>query len=583
MARRRKKGLGSMRIRGIVALLCVLAVIGAGVYFARKRLQGASASAQPVYATAPVTRGTLVADVTGFGPLNANFQNSLSAPAQGTVTKVFVQPGDLVHAGEVLAILANPSLADKVQADKVKLQQDLQGLAQALGVPASQALAAAQNTNIPVHAPQSGRLEVLKSSLGDNVTAGDELAEIVDDAQVVMDLPLVPYDAQSTVVGDKVDVHFTQFAGDVQGEVTQLAANPVPAGSLNGGSSSGTSSGGQSGQLVYPAVITLPNPGLLTPGLSGQVTIHTAKGDLVDPQPGSITGYGTSTVVNSPLTGTVTALDVAQGAWVNKGQVLLTLGGPTAATSVASLETQVASDQTTLQQDQQTEANLTVTANLAGTVGYLNLQQGQTVNPGQYLGVVFNDSSMNLNIQVDELQVANVHSGQAVQITTPGLPGKVFTGKVVSVSTMGQNQNGLATFSVLINVSNTSQLKPGMTADARIVVATAQNALTVPVEAVLQQGAQAVVEALQNGRPTVVPVGVGLVNSQYAQITSGLTVGETVITGMAGQSLPALTTVPGGSRSSAGGKGATASPAPVRAPVPVKGGTTGVAVPARKG
>ncbi len=538
-----------MRIRGLVALVCVLAVLGAGVYFARKRLQGSAAASAPVYATARVTQGTLVADVTGFGPLNADFQNPLTAPAQGTVTKVFVQPGDLVHSGEVLAILSNPQVVDKVQADKVQLQKDLNALAQALGVPPAQALQAAQNTQIPVHAPQSGRIEVLKVGLGDSVVQGGELAELVDDAEVVMDLPLVPFDAQKTQVGDRVDVHFSQFSGQVVGTVTQLATNPVPAASLSG--SSGTASAGGAGErLVYPAVVTLPNPGLLTPGLTGQVTIQTASGALVDPQPGTITGYGTSTVVNSPLAGTVTALDVAQGTWVNKGQVLLDLGGPSAATSVAALEATVASDQTTLQQDEQTEANLTVTSHLDGTVGYLNLRVGQTVGQGFYLGQVFNDSSMNLTINVDELQIANVHAGEAVQITTPGLPGRVFTGKVVSVSTIGQNQNGLATFSVLINVSNTSQLKPGMTADARIVVATVHNALIVPVEAVLQQGNRAVVEVLNNGTPTVVPVGVGLVNSTSAQITSGLTLGETVITGMAGNSLPVLRAVPGGGKTS---------------------------------
>lgn len=534
-----------MRIRGVIGLLCVLGVIGGGVYYARQRLQATSAPPAPVYATALVSRGTLVADVMGFGALNADFQNPLRAPAQGTVKQVFVQQGDTVHSGEVLAILSNPNVANDVQKDQVTLQKDLATLAAALGVAPDQALSAATNTTIPVQAPQSGRLEQLKVSLGDSVKAGDELAEIVDDAKVVMDLPLVPYDAQSASVGDKVDVHFDQFAGEVVGVITALAANPVPAG---GETTQGTSSG-QSGlaSLVYPAVITLPNPGLLKPGLTGQVTIQTTKGSFVDPQPGTISGYGTSTVVNSPLDGTVTTLPATQGSWIHAGDTLLTLGGPAAANSVASLEAQVASDQTTLQQDQQTESELTMTSNLDGTVGSLNLQPGQQVNNGDYLGVVFNDKSMNLSIQVDELQVANVHSGQPVQITTPGLPGKVFQGQVVSVDTMGSNQNGLATFNVRIEVSNTSTLKPGMTADADIVVDTAKNALMVPVEAVLQQGNQAVVEVLQGGKPAVVPVSVGLVNDQFAQITSGLTEGQTVITGMAGQSLPGLSATPGAS------------------------------------
>ena len=539
-----------MRVRGLIALLIVLGVLGGGVYFARQRLRAASAPAQPVYATARVQRGTLVADVTGFGPLNAQFQNPLNAPASGTVQKVFVQQGDTVHPGEVLAILSNPTLVNTVRSDRVKLQQDLTSLANALGVSPGQAEAAASTAQIPVRAPQTGQLETLKATLGDNLNAGDEIAQIVDNAQVIMDLPLVPYDAHRVAVGDKVSVHFNQFAGTVVGAITQLSSNPVPAGqggsSAGAGAPAGSSGGGAgAGRLVYPCVVTLPNPGLLAPGQSGQVTILTPAGALVDPQPGTISRFGTSTVVNSPLAGSVTSLNVSQGAHVTKGEVLLTLGGPSAANSVAALEAQVASDRTQLQQDQQTEANLVIKSHLNGTVGFLNLQPGQRVGSGNYLGVVFNNSSMNLTIQVDELQVANVHAGQAVRITTPGLPGRVFGGKVLSVNTMGQNLNGLATFSVQINVSGTAALKPGMTANADIVVATARHALIVPVEAVLQKGSQAVVEVLRHGRPAVVPVQVGLVNSSEAQITKGLSVGETVITGMAGQSLPALSASPG--------------------------------------
>lgn len=553
-----------MRVRGLIALLIVLGVLGGGVYFARRRLQAASAPAQPVYATARVQRGTLVADVTGFGPLNAQFQNPLNAPASGTVQKVFVQQGDTVHPGEVLAVLSNPTLVNTVRSDRVKLQQDLTSLANALGVSPGQAEVAASTAQIPVRAPQSGQLETLKATLGDNLNAGDEIAQIVDNAQVIMDLPLVPYDAHRVAVGDKVSVHFNQFAGSVVGAITQLSSSPVPAGQGGSSASAGApaaSSGGSAGagRLVYPCVVTLPNPGLLAPGQSGQVTILTPAGDLVDPQPGTISHFGTSTVVNSPLAGSVTSLDVAQGAHVTKGETLLTLGGPSAANSVAALEAQVASDRTQLQQDQQTEANLVIKSHLNGTVGFLNLQPGQHVGSGNYLGVVFNNSSMNLMIQVDELQVANVHAGQAVRITTPGLPGRVFQGRVLSVNTMGQNVNGLATFSVQINVSGTAALKPGMTANADIVVATARHALIVPVEAVLQQGSQAVVEVLRHGRPAVVPVQVGLVNSAEAQITKGLSVGETVITGMAGQSLPALSASPGATtahRSRGGGVGA---------------------------
>jgi HlyD family secretion protein len=510
-----------MRVRGLVALLLVAGLLAGGGYYARRRLAAAAAQpAAPVYATAQVTRGPLVADVLGFGPLQPDFLAPLTAPTAGTVDQVFVHQGDVVHKGQVLAKLSNPELANRIQQDQVRLQKDLQALAAALGVPVDQALAASANVaSIPVDAPQTGRVVKWHVAVGDSVHQGDTLAEIVDDSRVVIDTGLVPYDFQRAAVGDAVTVHFDDFAGEgVAGTITSISPNPVP---------------DKGGFFVYPATITLVNPGLLQPGMQGEATIHTATGDYPLPKPVRITGYGQSTVVVSPVAGTVQGLAVQENGWVQKGQRLATLGGPDALTAVAQARAQVDADQTTLQEDQQTERQLTVTSDLDGTVGAWFVQPGQRVGQGQPLGTVFNSQSMNLTIQVSELQVANVQPGQQVIVTVPGLPGKTFRGRVTGVDTMGAVQNGLATFGVHIAVDATSGLRPGMTADARIVVQTVPDAVLVPVEAVIQQGSQAEVEVLRDGRPVAVPVTVGLVNDRYAQITSGLEPGETVITGMA--------------------------------------------------
>lgn len=532
-----------MRARGLVALVIVLGILGGGGYLLRQRLAGAAAKPEtPVYATAQVTQGPLVADVLGFGPLQPDFLAPLQAPTSGTVDSVQVHQGDVVHKGELLAKLSNPGLAAKIQQDQATVQRDLQALASSLGVPVDQALQSAVGGGIPVTAPQTGRTVTLNVAVGDSVKQGASLAKIVDDARVVIQTGLVAYDYQVAAVGDPVMVHFDAFAGDgVPGSLTSISPNATP----------------QDGALVYPAVITLVNPGLLQPGLTGQATIQTAHGSFTLPDPVKISDYGQSTVVTSPVDGTVESLGVQANGWIKQGQVLLTLGGPAATSAIDQARAQVDQDQTALKQDEDTQAALTVISDLDGTVGNWFVQPGQTVNQGQPLGTIFNSQSMNLTIQVNELQVANVRPGEDVVVTSPGLPGKTFAAHVTGVDTMGNSQNGLATFGVHVAVDATTGLRPGMTADARIVVQSVQDAIQVPVEAVLQQGTQAEVEVLQDGRPAVVPVTVGLVNDQQAQITSGLHVGQTVITGMAGQSLPGLgqagTTVTGGASGPAPG------------------------------
>ena len=542
-----------MRLRGLVSFLVVLALIGVGGYYARQRFARASAPAGPVYATATATTGTMVADVTGFGPLQPEYLAPLQATASGTVDQVFVTQGQVVHKGELLAKLSNPQLGAQIQQDQVNLDKDLQALADALGVPVSQALSAAATTSgIAVDAPQTGRVVNLKVAVGDKVPAGSVLATIVDDQQVVIDLNLVPFDDQHVVVGDPVTVRFSAFAGSVQGQLTSIASNPVP-------SATG---------FVYPATVTLTNPGLLVPGLKGQLTIEHQGVPYPVPQEVSISGYGQSTDVTSPVDGTVQTLAVQANGWVQQGQTLLTLGGASTLAAIRQARAAVDQAESTLTQDQQDLASLTLTSNLDGTVGYLFLQPGQHVNAGQNMGSVFNAQSMNLTIQVSELQVANVHTGQDVLVTTPGLPGKTFHGSVTSVDTMGTQQNGLSTFGVHIGVAATSGLRPGMTADARIVVATVPNALMVPVEAVLQQDTGTEVEVLRDGRPETVPVQVGLVNDQYAQITSGLSAGVTVITGMAAPAAAAAA-------SAATGNGSVVPSGSVNRGLPATGTTAG--------
>ncbi len=526
-----------MRLRGVIALVVVLAALAAGGYYAKQRLLKATAPPAPQYATAKAVLGTMVADVLGYGTLNPVVEAPLQISAAGTVEKVDVAQGDTVHQGEVLAQLSNQSLVNQIAQDETAVQNAMQTLADTLDVPVSQAMSTSADSAIPVIAPQSGRLQNLSLQVGSPVKQGAQVGTIVNDKQVTMNVNLVPFDEANAQVGDPVTVRFSNFSGSVTGQISQIAPNPEP-----------TSAG-----FVYPAIITLPNPGLLAPGLQGQVVI--TENGTPYPIPGkvAISGYGQSTQVDSPITGTVESLAAQANAWVVGGTTIMTLGGPAAISAIEQDRTAVLNAENTLSQAEQQQASLTVTSTLNGTVGYLYLQPGQRVQSGQDFGEIFNAQNMDLTIQVSELQIASVNMGQKVEVTTPGLPGRVFAGTVASINTIGSAQNGLSTFGVHINVGATSGLRPGMTADARIVIATVPNALMVPVEAVLPQGTGAEVEILQAGKLETVPVKVGLVNDTQAQILSGLQPGEVVVTGAAG-------TIPAAAATST--TGAVSSPGP---------------------
>jgi multidrug efflux pump subunit AcrA (membrane-fusion protein) len=104
---------------------------------------------------------------------------------------------------------------------------------------------------------------------------------------------------------------------------------------------------------------------------------------------------------------------------------------------------------------------------------------------------------------------------------------------------MGQDEKGVARFGVTIKVAGGPELKPGMQAKAYIKAGSAKNVLLVPLEAVFQEDGQNKVEVLEaDGTPKVVAVELGLMNDRVAEVKSGLSEGQKVITGSTADLLP---------------------------------------------
>jgi len=187
-----------------------------------------------------------------------------------------------------------------------------------------------------------------------------------------------------------------------------------------------------------------------------------------------------------------------------------------------------------------------------------------------------------------------VKSGDTVNFTVLAYPNQVFTGKVTQVRINPTTVNNVVTYDVVVDVNNsTGQLLPGMTANATIVVASAPNALVVPlatVHATLRQaqgdsgkaqgdksgasaaspwggstsgsssvisGENATIMVQRNGKITRVPVQVGLVTTTQAAVTpingATLAAGDKVVTSMSGGSHK------GALRQAQGDKGAQAA------------------------
>ena len=135
-----------------------------------------------------------------------------------------------------------------------------------------------------------------------------------------------------------------------------------------------------------------------------------------------------------------------------------------------------------------------IRAPLSGVVAQLFAEQGEVVitgtmnNPGTRVMVISDLSKMQVRCRVDEADAALVESDQSARIYLQSDTRKSIPGSVLRVGTKGTKQLGrdVVTFETLVLISGEDQrVKPGMTANVDIEVARDDQALTIPVEAVV--------------------------------------------------------------------------------------------------
>ncbi|MEL0637019.1 efflux RND transporter periplasmic adaptor subunit [Marinomonas sp. TI.3.20] len=188
-----------------------------------------------------------------------------------------------------------------------------------------------------------------------------------------------------------------------------------------------------------------------------------------------------------------------------------------------------------------------ITAPISGTVVAIVNDEGQTVNASQSAPTIVKLAdldSMVVKAEISEADVVHVKPGQQVFFTILGEPDHKFSATVRAVEPAPSSIETSDTISTdvaiyyngLLEVDNPDHLlRIGMTAEVSIILDKAENVLTVP-SAALSKGADGYTVKrydAADGTTTTVPVEVGLNNKIRAEITSGLSEGDEVVTGTA--------------------------------------------------
>lgn len=188
-----------------------------------------------------------------------------------------------------------------------------------------------------------------------------------------------------------------------------------------------------------------------------------------------------------------------------------------------------------------------ITAPISGTVVAIVNDEGQTVNASQSAPTIVklaNLDSMVVKAEISEADVVHVKPAQQVFFTILGEPDHKFTATVRSVEPAPsaiETSDTIASdeaiyYNGLLEVDNPDHLlRIGMTAEVSIILDKAEDVLTVPSSALKKGGGGYRVKIYdpETGAVEVQKVEVGLNNKISAEITSGLSEGDEVVTGTA--------------------------------------------------
>ncbi|PKO15801.1 MAG: hypothetical protein CVU39_09770 [Chloroflexi bacterium HGW-Chloroflexi-10] len=204
---------------------------------------------------------------------------------------------------------------------------------------------------------------------------------------------------------------------------------------------------------------------------------------------------------------------------------------------VALQEAKLTQAQAQLEISQNNLNGLILTAPIDGTIMEINGIIGQTISGSSFIRIA-DLSAPIVDLYLDETDLDSIAVGYEVEVTFDAFEDQVFTGKVITVSPeLLANMNTNYVYAQL-QLDPDSYGKPfdlplGLNATVEVIGGRAEGVLVVPVEALKEIGDnEYTLFVMENGKPRLRVVEVGLMDFTYAEIKSGVSLGEEVTTGM---------------------------------------------------
>ncbi len=163
------------------------------------------------------------------------------------------------------------------------------------------------------------------------------------------------------------------------------------------------------------------------------------------------------------------------------------------------------------------------------------IEEGATVRNRQELIKLPDTSRMKVTVKVHESHVNMMRTGLPAYVVLESMPDEHFAGNVHRVGLLPDTQArwgnpNLKVYNTDIYITDPlPDVKPGVSAMAEIIITNMADTLFVPIQAVTTLKGRQVVYVAKGGDPEPRPVDVGMYNTKFIQILSGVSEGERVL------------------------------------------------------
>ncbi len=205
--------------------------------------------------------------------------------------------------------------------------------------------------------------------------------------------------------------------------------------------------------------------------------------------------------------------------------------------SVAQAQAMVAVQEATIQQSfaavSEVDAQFSKRSIYAPFDGIITKQEaklGETVGADQPLISMISDAGYQVEVNIPEVDIANLRVDQVAHVTLDAYPGVTFDAKVTSIDPAATMIEGVATYrTVFVFASHDERLRAGLTADVEVITREKTGVLTVPQRAVVSKEAKTTVRVEHNGALNEQEVVTGIRADGMIEIISGVKEGDRVV------------------------------------------------------